>query len=871
LKSRLSSKGTPFKLKQENSSKMNRAGSLLKLFLLLAISRTPFSVVGAKNDEASDVATSVGLQTGFGDVSFAGGMSYDAEHEILYVTGQVGSHSCFVGILKRVAISAASSNHPTRLEFLSRQLFDERTICQTIAFRKDVSRPGHALLLSLSEEGGLLTNQREEGSSRAKQYGGLVALEFSTDGSSSQYHPDQSVLMYPAAVTIPRSIANDSTRTNRVFVATMTSDSSDINYRNALGSPHMSEGGVGGVTTKPNLTPGGGMLKYGKNFVMTVESIRLATEFSGAEAQWRKPFGIKRNSDNVTKNGVTVNQVIFRKGSQEEDTPDAKTKDALYIVGSTLGEGPAFGSPEYDNDEGYGLVAGFITKLDPDTGSLVSSRRFLFDLNENSDNVEKPLRETYIEAICESNDDEDAIYVVGNYDRFDDIDQFRFLQVPWNLGDEESGTETSTPTDEGSLDDEFYDDEYSDDDFDDDDNFDDDAILDDDNFDETVTEVPADEEESSKRSTISTPFIAKIRASSLETIWQKDFESTTNSRALGCGVDPESNSMFVAGNIEDGGELVGRTKSLSGDDVFLMKVDTSDGNVLWSKQLGTTKDDRLAYGGSGLVVLEGQQGVILMGDTNGNLYSVSDQDSEIFVVEIDADGNFPDTTETSGIDNAPDASLVKLSNPVKFNNVEQTDTDTGEKLKPKKDKKESVQSTKVNNSIEKETTPALTGKTFYLFISVSIIGVAFLALYLYRMEKKKREATERALVFSYLQDFDLEDIDLKQAATGGWHGTYVGSLADGLNMLANETVSSSDGSWDSGNDFAEQRLSKLSHSSVVRDILFMDYDDTVFSSINADNKKDKNDHKDGKASVEFIEEDDSDDKPDVDPWGTEII
>jgi len=182
-----------------------------------------------------------------------------------------------------------------------------------------------------------------------------------------------------------------------------------------------------------------------------------------------------------------------------------------------------------------------------------------------------------------------------------------------------------------------------------------------------------------------------------------------------------------------------------------------------------------------------------------------------------------------------------------------------------------VKSIKVNDSIDKETTPALTGKHFYLFISVSIIGVAFLALYLYRMEKKKREATERALVFSYLQDFDLEDIDVKQAATGGWHGTYVGSLADGLNMLANETVSSSDGSWDSGNDFAEQRLSKLSHSSVVRDILFMDYDDTVFSSINADNKKDKNDHKEGKASVEFIEEDDSVDKPDVDPWGTEII
>lgn len=834
-------------LVKENPFKMDTVGQLLRLLLLLAISRTPFSVTAA----------SAGLQTNFGDVSFAGGMSYDSKHEILYITGQVGSHSCFVGVLKRITASS-SANQPTHLEFLSRQVFDERTICQTIAFRKDVSRPGHALLLTLSEEGGMLTDQREEGSRKAKQYGGLLSLEFSADGSSSEYHPDKSVLMYPAAVNIPRSIVNDPTRTNRVFVASMTSDSTDITYRNALGSPHVSEGGIGGVTTKPNLTPGGGMLKYGKNFAMTVESIRLATEFSSAEPQWRKPFGIKRNSDNVTKNGVTVNQILFLKGSQEENTSNNTTDDALYVVGSTLGEGPAFGSPEYDNDEGYGLVAGFITKLDPDTGSLAASRRFLFDMKENSEIKEKPLRETYIEAVCESNDDEDAMYVVGSYNRLDNIDQSRFLQVPSNAEDDGSGTQTSTPTSDGSyLDEEIYDDVYDDDEFDDD------------NLENTATQVPTDEEELTKPSTTAIPFIAKIRASTLQTIWQKDFESTTNSRALGCGVDPESKSIYVAGNVEDGGELIGRTTSLLGDDVFLIKLDNSDGDMLWSKQLGTTKDDRLAYGGSGLVVLEGQQGVLLMGETTSNLYSVSNQDSEIFVVEIDADGNLPETTEVSGVDNAPDASLVIISNPVKFSNLEEPDSGAGKKMKPKKDNKEDSKSTDANNYIEKET-HGLQGKRFYLVISVCVFGFAFLGFYLHLMEKRKREATERALVFSYLQDFDLEDIDVKQAATGGWHGTYVGSLAEGLNMLESETRSSSDGSWDSGNEYVDQKLSKLSHSSVVKDILFMDYDDTVFSSINADSK-DKKEQKEGKASVEFIEENEGDDEPKIDPWGTEII
>jgi hypothetical protein len=851
---------------------MDRLGPLLKLLLLLAISRTPISVAAT--------TTSAGLQANFGDVSFAGGMSYDSEHEILYVTGQVGAHSCFVGILKRVAASTTSSNHPTHLEFLSRQVFDERAICQTIAFRKDVSRPGNALLLGLSEEGGLLTDKREEGSRKAKQYGALLSLEYSASGESSVFHPEKSVLMYPAAVTIPRSITNDSTRTNRVFVATMTSDSTDIQFRDALGSPHVSDGGGGGVTTTPNLTPGGGLLKYGKNFAMTVESIRLATEFSSAEPQWRKPFGVKRNSDNVTRNGVTVNQILFRQGSKQEDAPDDETDDALYVVGSTLGSGPAFGEPEFDNDKGYGIIAGFITKLDPDTGGLTSSRRFLFNLNENSENNENPLRDTYIEAVCDATDDEDAIYVVGSYNRFDNDDQFRFLQNEERpvRPERETKVPTKTPTmfpsgvDLG--DDEFNDDEFDDDGFDDgeydDDEFDDDANFDDDNaFDNDG------DEESSRGNTIATPFIAKLRASTLETIWQNDFESTTNARALGCGIDPKSKAMYVAGNVENGGELAGRTTSLLGDDVFLLRLDTTDGDVSWWKQLGTASDDRLAYGGSGLVVLEGQQGVILMGDTTSNLYSVSSEDSEIFIVEIDADGNLPETTEFSGIDNSPGASFVKLSNPKKVGGEEQTDSGTSKQTKPEINTNESgsVDTPEAPDSTFTESI-SLTGHRLYSFISVCLLAFAIFGFWKCRSEKRKREATERALVFSYLQDFDLEDIDVKQAATGGWHGTYVGSLAQGVNVLQNETVSSSDGSWDCGNEYVEQRLSKLSHSSVVRDILFMDYDDSVFSSVHADKSDDGEDQtqeKDGivRDPIEIIKEGEDDNK--VDPWGSEII
>jgi hypothetical protein len=406
-----------------------------------------------------------------------------------------------------------------------------------------------------------------------------------------------------------------------------------------------------------------------------------------------------------------------------------------------------------------------------------------------------------------------------------------------------------------------------------DEEFDDDAEFDDD----TYTSDNDGDETSSTRNKIATPFIAKLRASTLETIWQKDFESTTNARALGCGTDPKSKSVYVAGNVENGGELVGRTISMSGDDVFLLRLDTTDGDVSWWKQLGTASDDRLAYGGSGLVVLEEQQGVILMGDTTSNLYSVSSQDSEIFIVEIDADGNLPETTEFSGIDNSPGASLVKISKPKKVGGEEQTDSSTSKQTKTEISMNDSglADTPDVNDSTFTESVSSSGHmSSFYFFVSVCLLVFAILGFCICRVEKSKRKATERALVFSYLQDFDLEDIDVKQAATGGFHGTYVGSLAQGVNVLQNETVSSSDESWDCGNEDVEHKLSKLSHSSVVRDILFMDYDDSVFSSVNADKNDDGEDQtqeKDGIVRDPSEISDEGEDGNQVDAWGTEII
>ena len=36
-------------------------------------------------------------------------------------------------------------------------------------------------------------------------------------------------------------------------------------------------------------------------------------------------------------------------------------------------------------------------------------------------------------------------------------------------------------------------------------------------------------------------------------------------------------------------------------------------------------------------------------------------------------------------------------------------------------------------------------------------------------------------VYAYLQEFDVQDLDLRRAPTGGWHGTYRHDLASGVN------------------------------------------------------------------------------------------
>ena len=80
------------------------------------------------------------------------------------------------------------------------------------------------------------------------------------------------------------------------------------------------------------------------------------------------------------------------------------------------------------------------------------------------------------------------------------------------------------------------------------------------------------------------------------------------------------------------------------------------------------------------------------------------------------------------------------------------------------------------------------------------------------MSRLKEEARKKS-VFSYLQKFDVEDVDLRKSPPGGWHGTYLNKLAYGIDDEDDTRP---------GTNIVTFETSPLTHSSVASDHIFVD-------------------------------------------------
>ena len=772
-------------------------------------------VVDAQQAQAqiSGGGSSGGFQHHFDGTSYAGGMTYDTYHDVIYVTGQVNEDRCYVGVIKYNKDNSSSSQQQQQqqqqFQFLSKHVFEEQAICQSLVVTKpgqgqqinvEEHGGGTALLLSTMEEGGLLTTEkRPVGSDKSTLYGGMVEFHVDGIGQNGMYDLTGSVLIHQDLVQIPQSIITGSTKTssktsNRVFVASLITENT---------KPTMEYESYASAAVPPNLTPSGSFHKYGgnhKKYGMSISMIHLKTEFRHAEIGWTKPYGTM----------TTINDDDDDENDDENDS-SAYVKqlllfgeETLFVVGSTRGTGPAFGgtgsgtgsgsdgegigSEEQENAIPKGAMSGFITKVNPETGNLidtttttttnggdggdnteVASKRFHLDHRNNKNNTSSSSTslgggDTYIEAICAVPPDEtketlgtveDAVYVVGSYEQ-----------------------PSSAVNDDGSV---------------------------------GQSEIM-----------VSVPFVAKLYASSLQTIWRSEFPATTNARALSCGVDDSSGVVYVAGVVDDGGEIMGQTQTKLQDDVFVVQLSKHNGSLAWIRQIGTSGHDHLAHGGSSsMVVLDDGAGVLVFGDTTGKMFSEVSQAHEVFVAHIDADGNIPDTNELSGIISTGGGENFPISHPVQVGN-DGTATDSGPNVDDTNGRpRPPLEEPAPNNSQPQQPSQRPSGVLYKVLAAFTVLGVLALAVIGTRRRREEERSTERALVFSYLQEFDIEDIDVRHSATGGWHGTYVNKLARGVNSRGVEDSTSEVGSDGSGPS------STYSHSSIVRDSLFMDNVDST--------------------------------------------
>ena len=114
--------------------------------------------------------------------------------------------------------------------------------------------------------------------------------------------------------------------------------------------------------------------------------------------------------------------------------------------------------------------------------------------------------------------------------------------------------------------------------------------------------------------------------------WSTQYGTSASDIAHGVAVHSSSSSIYVTG--ETRGGLDNNTNS--GDkDIFLVKFNAANGARLWTRQLGTDKED-VGYG----VALDSNGNIFVTGSTSASLDSQTySGNSDIFLVKYDDDGD----------------------------------------------------------------------------------------------------------------------------------------------------------------------------------------------------------------------------------------
>jgi len=345
------------------------------------------------------------------------------------------------------------------------------------------------------------------------------------------------------------------------------------------------------------------------------------------------------------------------------------------------------------------------------------------------------------------------------------------------------------------------------------------------------------------------PFLRQVSITDLKPIWTTQWASMpknnnnknampTNAFAMDCFVDNKIGAIYVVGSVLGDAKMTqGDVEMLNqgGDDIWVAKVDEETGNVFWLTQLGSMDDEKLARHGSIAVNKEGN--VLIYGDTNGSLYRprASDEDpavTDMFLMTIDGNtGAVVDNYYMGGTSSASVAATINGVSPVaNLPEAESLPADADDNA-PADDVSPYADKVQANpdddnyiidgdgNAVKKiNKQPTMQQKMIgtvgiavaILFAILAILAGLFV-FYSRQMIRRKAEA-QKSSIFACLQQFDVEDIDLRRSPPGGWHGTYMNKLAYGHNNADD----------DSAIVETTPESAPLSHSSVANDALFMD-------------------------------------------------
>jgi hypothetical protein len=321
-------------------------------------------------------------------------------------------------------------------------------------------------------------------------------------------------------------------------------------------------------------------------------------------------------------------------------------------------------------------------------------------------------------------------------------------------------------------------------------------------------------------------FLMKVETSSLVPVWTTQMgadTSTDNSTVVhggSCAVTSDGATVYMGGVVKDDAVLPGSgvEKSFGFDDIFVVQMDSQDGQVEWVRQIGTDGDDEFARSG---IHTDSAGNAIVLGNTVGGLYRRRAEEeeppnSDVFLMTISRyNGDFQRLDgEVKVFDPptvpAPAPAPAPAPTPVKTPKASSDDGDGRNMTKY---------------------------ASMLAFLLASIAAITLAAVFVGR--RMPREVnTDRSEVLGYLGEFDVEDIDLKHSATGGWHCNYANSLAEGVNtgpvsvdggFMASDNNSNNDVS--SNGDFAPLNAaaskSNSKNSNLLADSLFMDDDGPV--------------------------------------------